>query len=257
MRTIMLDNKSIVMYDAIEDLPMIRFHKFNKALLIDAGIGSDLTDFDKHIEKITRYINSKTPELANIELDNMRQNVFFIQENISPKYLAFAALVKSIDGIEYNDLSDEGLRKIVDMFANVPCNELTAQFEAVKKKIDDELLMYFPVSFDDASVKEYFDILKRRTVLMLKGVIHGETDQAKGEIDSITTELLLYSKPCKFTGQDNTEVAYDKQFDKMCLIISQNLHVVDPKKYTVMEYYNAFEYIREIMKERQKANKPK
>lgn len=257
MTTTILDGKTVVLYDEIEALPMYRFHKFNKALLIDAGIGSDLSDFDKHIEKTMRYVKSKTPELASIELDNMRQNVFFVQQNISPKFLAFAALVKSIDGVECNDLSDDGLQKIVDMFRNVPCNDLTAQFEAVKKKIDDELLMYFPASFDDASVKEFFDILKRRTVLMLNGVINGETEEAKREIDSITTELLLYSKPCKFTGLDNTEVAYDKQFDKMCLIISQNLHVAEPKKYTVMEYYAAFEYIREIMKGRQKGNKPK
>lgn len=51
MRTIKLAGKKVEIYDAIEDLPILRFHKYNKMLLIDAGIGSDLSDFDKHIEK--------------------------------------------------------------------------------------------------------------------------------------------------------------------------------------------------------------
>ena len=99
---------------------MLRFHKYNKMLLVDAGIGSDLQDFDTHIEKGNEIRPSKTPELAAIELDNMRQNVYFIQSGLSPKYLAFAVLVKSIDGTPYNDLSDDGLQKVVDMFGDVP-----------------------------------------------------------------------------------------------------------------------------------------
>ena len=134
MRTVKIGDYTVEIYDAIDDLPMMRFHKYNKMLLVDAGIGSDLQDFDTHIEKAMRYARSKTPELAAIELDNMRQNVYFIQTGISPKHLAFAVLVKSINGNPCNDLSDDGLQKVVDMFGDVPIKELTAQMEAVKKK---------------------------------------------------------------------------------------------------------------------------
>ena len=133
MRTVKIGDYTVEIYDAIDDLPMMRFHKYNKMLLVDAGIGSDLQDFDTHIEKAMRYARSKTPELAAIELDNMRQNVYFIQTGISPKHLAFAVLVKSINGNPCNDLSDDGLQKVVDMFGDVPIKELTAQMEAVKK----------------------------------------------------------------------------------------------------------------------------
>nr|DAR71106.1 MAG TPA: hypothetical protein [Caudoviricetes sp.] len=134
MKTVKIGEYTVEIYDAIDELPMLRFHKYNKMLLVDAGIGSDLQDFDTHIEKAMRYARSKTPELAAIELDNMRQNVYFIQSGLSPKCLAFAVLVKSIDGTPYNDLSDDGLQKVVDMFGDVPIKELTAQMEAVKKK---------------------------------------------------------------------------------------------------------------------------
>ncbi len=111
MKTVKIGEYTVEIYDAIDELPMLRFHKYNKMLLVDAGIGSDLQDFDTHIEKAMRYARSKTPELAAIELDNMRQNVYFIQSGLSPKCLAFAVLVKSIDGTPYNDLSDDGLQK--------------------------------------------------------------------------------------------------------------------------------------------------
>lgn len=246
MRTTKIGEFDVELYDAIDELPMLRFHKYNKMLLIDSGIGSDLQDFDNHIEKATRYMK-KNPELAVIELDNMRQNVFFIQSGISPRHLAFAVLVKSINGNQCNDLSDGALQKIVDKFADIPVNELTAQMEAVKKKIDNELQMYFPQSFDDATVKEYFDELRRRTMLMLDSIIEGDTDDKQREIDEITMLLLTYNRPQSFAGTDNMEIQHDKSFENMCLLIAQHLHV-DAKKYTVLEYYNAFEYIKKTLK---------
>lgn len=247
MKTTKIGKYTVEIYDAIDELPMLRFHKYNKMLLVDAGIGSDLSDFDTHIEKAMRYSRSKTPELAAKELDNMRQNVYFIQSGISPKHLSFAVLVKSIDGKPYNDLSDDGLQKVVDVFGDVPVKELTAQMEAVKKKIDEELQLYFPRLFDDSSVKEYYDELRHRTLLMLDAIIEGDTEDKRKQIDDITSMLMTYNKPQSFTGSESMEIQYDKQFENMCLLIAQQLHV-DAKKYTVLEYYNAFEYIKNAAK---------
>ena len=257
MKTVKIGEYTVEIYDAIDELPMLRFHKYNKMLLVDAGIGSDLQDFDTHIEKAMRYARSKTPELAAIELDNMRQNVYFIQSGLSPKCLAFAVLVKSIDGTPYNDLSDDGLQKVVDMFGDVPIKELTAQMEAVKKKIDRELQIYFPRLFDDATVKEYYDQLKRRTVLILQTIIDGGSKpEREKEIDDITAELITYFNPKSFSGSDSVEIEQDKQFEKMCLMLSQHLHT-DPKNMSVLAYYNAFEYIKEMVKDLKRRSKAK
>ena len=51
MKTVKIGEYTVEIYDAIDELPMLRFHKYNKMLLVDAGIGSDLQDFDTHIEK--------------------------------------------------------------------------------------------------------------------------------------------------------------------------------------------------------------
>lgn len=256
MRKTRINGMVVEIYDSIEDLPIIRYHKYNKMLLVDAGVGSDLAAFDSHIEKAIRYINSNTPNMAAVELNNMRQNVLFIHSEVSPKNLAFAALVKSIDGKPYNDLSDDALHNLAKMFSEVPQSEITAHVEAVKKKIDEELTLYFPRLFDNAEVKEYYDILKKRTMAVLQSIIDGETGESAREIDNITGELITYFNPQAYIGPESVEVKHDRQFENMCLILSQNLHV-DPKEFSVLSYYNAFEFVKEQNKKATKAAKAK
>ena len=247
MKTIKIGTKKVEIYDAIEELPISRFHKFNKMILVDSGIGSDLADFDNHIERAIRFCKVN-PDLAATELQNMRQNIYFIQSEISPKMMAFCVLVKSIDGKPNDDISDDALKELQKEFENMPISKLTAHLEAVKKKIDDELRIYYPGQFDDASIKEYYDQLRKRTLLMLDAIINGDTTDKRDEIEKITTALITYTKPMEFSDGKSIEVQYDKQFEDMCLILSQNLHV-NPKKFTVLEYYNAFEFLKKQMKE--------
>ena len=94
MRKIVLAKHKVELYDSIDELPIVRFHKYNKMLLIDAGVGSDLSDWDAHMEKVVRYCRLNQPDKAEKEIGNIRQNIYFIQSEISPKHLAFAALVK-------------------------------------------------------------------------------------------------------------------------------------------------------------------
>lgn len=257
MNTLKLAGKTIEVYDDIENLPVTRFHKYNKMLLVDAGIGSDIADFDRHISRIAAFLAKNDNKQAITELENIRQNVYFIQSGVSPRNLAFAVLVKSIDGKPCDDLSDEGLKKIVEMFADVPYKDLAASIEAVKKKIDRELQIYFPRLFDDATVKEYYDQLKRRTVLILQTIIDGGSKpEREKEIDDITAELITYFNPKSFSGSDSVEIEQDKQFEKMCLMLSQHLHA-DPKNMSVLAYYNAFEYIKEMVKYLKRRNKAK
>ena len=83
--------------------------------------------------------------------------------------------------------------------------------------------------FDDATIKEYYDELRNRTMLMLDAIINGDTEDKRAEIDKITTMLLLYNRPVVFSGSDNMEIQYDKQFENMCLTISQHLHVLNQR----------------------------
>lgn len=254
MRTAQLGNHTVELYDGIDALPVLRFHAFNKMMLVDAGIGSDLNDWDAHAERVIRFITSDDKENAVKELDNMRQNIYLVQSGVAPRHLAFAALVKSIDGVACDDLTTEGLKKIVEMLKDATDKEITAQTEAVKKKIDDELAVYFPGTQDDPKTKEYHDMMRRRAILQCDRIIE-DTDKYDAEIDTLTTKLLTFSKPKTFSGKDSAEVQYDKQFENMCLIISKELNA-NAKAMTVLEYYNAFEFVKDMQKQKNaKSNK--
>lgn len=243
MKEVTLNGHTVKLYDSIDDLPIVRFHKYNRMLLVDAGIGSDISDFDNHIERVVRYIKNGDKENAAKELDNLRQSVFMVMSEQSVGDLSFACLVESIDGEPCEDLSPDGLAKVVQRLGGVSRRELAEQNQSVKKKIDSELVLYFPSLFDDVTVREYYDVLKRLTVARLENVEkHDEALQA--EIDKLNDKLVLFHKPKVFTGHDGLEVRHDKEFESMCLAITKETGT-DAKRMTVLEYYNAYEYLRE------------
>lgn len=240
MKTARIGKHRIEMYDSIEDLPITRFHKYNKMLMIDAGIGSDLTDIDAHIEKVTAFLKEQKLEDAINEMLNMRKAIFMIQMNLSPKHLAFAALVTKIDGKEMNDLSDDGLRRVVDLLNDVNRKEVVDNLVESKKKIESELKTFFPEMFDDADTKEYYNLIKKRTMQTLNAIIE---DDGWEKIEKTNNEMLTFHKPAQFEGADNVEIASDKAFEKMCLMIAQHMNI-DAKKMTTMAFYTANEYLR-------------
>ena len=255
MVTTKIGKHTVEYYDTIEELPIVRFHKYQKLLLIDAGVGADIASFDQRIEKARRFMLAGKPEQAQQELENLRQCVYLIQSEITPKHRAFAALVTKIDGQECNDISDDSLLAVTGKLSDVPESELTAQLDAVKKKIDGELMLYFPALFNDSDVKEYYDILRRRTLEILKGIIEGQSRPNETDIvEKLTTQLVTYSNPKVFTGSDGVEIQFDRQFENLCLALSEQLHV-EPKKYNVLEFYNAFEFVKERAKQLEKARK--
>ena len=42
MKTLYINNHEIKVYDSIDELPIINFQKYNKYVLIDSGLGSDI-----------------------------------------------------------------------------------------------------------------------------------------------------------------------------------------------------------------------
>ena len=127
-----------MLYDSIDELPILRFHAYNKMLLIDAGVGSDLNDWDAHIEKAIRFIRKEKPDLAKKRWIICGKTFISSNPPYRQKYLAFACWLSPWTGTEYNDMTADGLQKVLDLFADAPNAELTAQLEAVQKKIDGE-----------------------------------------------------------------------------------------------------------------------
>ena len=217
-----VNKHTVEIYDSIDELPIKRFQKFNKYMLIDSGIGSDFQDVLSHIDRAKIYIKSN-PVMAATELDNMRQSIYLLVDELSPKHMAFAALVRKIDGEEMNDISDAGLKRVLEILSEAKKGWLDGVLNSVKKKIDHELNLYFPGKFDDANQKEYYDNLREHTKLRLEEIISGESmDESCKNIEN---RLALLSKPRIFSGAKSVEIEYDKQYEEMCLVLAHNLQV--------------------------------
>lgn len=241
MKSLLINKKIVRVYDSIDEMPIINFQKYNKYLLIDSGIGSDADDIDAHIVKIAKYIKSNNNRKALQELQNMRQNIYMVNSEISPKYLAFAALIHSVDGKEVNDLSDDGLKKLLQDLKEVKHSKVIDFLLWLKKKVTSELETYFPGDFVNPKEKEAYDKLKNRTLLILDSIIN-DTDNTE-QIELIDTMMLNMHTPKVFIGSESVEVKYDKQFESTCLLIAQKTNM-DTRKMTVLQFYNAIDNIK-------------
>lgn len=235
MKTVNINGHVIKLYDSIDELPIVNFQKYNKYILIDSGLGSDIDSVDNHIINIAKYVNSNDKKQALSELQNLRQNMHFIVSNVSPKYMAFAALIYSIDGVEQKDLSDSRLNEIIEMLNKVPHGFLIDILMRLKKKLSTELEVYFPSEFDSSKEKEAYSKLKTRVVLQLEEIV--EEIKKTIELAEIDEFLFNLHKPKVFTGKDSEEIKYDKQFESACMIISQKTGM-HAKKMSTLEFYN-------------------
>lgn len=252
MKSIIFNNKIIKVYDSIDEMPIVNFQKYNKYLLIDSGIGSDADDIDAHIVKVAKFIKANDNKKALQELQNLRQNMHMVNSEISPKYMAFAALIHSIDGRQVTDLSDENLKSIIEQLKTVKHSKIIEFLMWLKKKVAFELETYFPSDFISPKEKEAYDRLKSRTLLVLETII-SNVDNSE-QIDSIDSLMLSMQTPKSYIGTESVEVKYDKQFESTCLLISQKTSM-DAKKMTVLQFYNAVENIKQQMEAEAKSVK--
>lgn len=136
MKTIKVNGHTLELYTGIDELPITRFNAYNRYLLVDAGIGSDMNDVDRHIGAIRRFLGSKDIASADKELMNMRQNLAFVIGGVSPRMMAFVPLIATMNGRERNDLSDEGVRATLEELGQkgLTVGKLFGLMVEVKKK---------------------------------------------------------------------------------------------------------------------------
>lgn len=137
---------AIVYYETPHDLPIRRYQKFNKYLMIAAEVGETLGDYDRRTQRAIVYLNNGDTANAAKELQNRRQAVFNALQEYSPTGLALACMVKSINGKQFNDISNEGLQLILDELDKQQLSRfsLVQNIERLKKKLKSSLRYIFP-----------------------------------------------------------------------------------------------------------------
>lgn len=251
MKTLKLGKHTIEQYESIDELPMVRYQKFNKFMLVDAGLGSDAEHFAEHANRIAAFIRSDRKEDALKEIRNLVQCVNLICNEVSPAFLAYASLVKSIDGQDFDDLSEEGLLRVKDQLSDVPFVDLFARLGEIKKKLESELTLYFPRIFESSEVKEYYALLKKKAQLVAEQLQRKDLDYRSEELQSLEDKILTFSPPMVFTGPESLEIKSDKQYHDGCLVIASQTHI-DVARLTVLEYYNALNFIQDKQKKQLK-----
>lgn len=134
MQTLKHNKLILRVYDSIDELPLIRFQAFNKFMLIDSGVGSDLNEITARINKIKALIDNDTNK-AKQELENIKTSMFLISENISPKYLAFTAWIHSVNGKEVVDFSDDKCKRLLNEINTIPVGLIDRWISLLKKKL--------------------------------------------------------------------------------------------------------------------------
>ena len=239
----------MVMFDSIEELPIVRFQKYNKMLMLDAGLGSDLTALDSHLARVGEFIKAGETDNAAREIDNLRQTLFNVQNGLTPHFMSLIPLMAEVDGEPLTDLSDENIQRVYDTLKDVTMKAYEGAASEVKKKIEEELKAYFNQGGESAASKEYYELMRRRALLMLDEISDGR-DRSE-EIRAIESQMVRSDKPRVFQGERNAEVLYDKNFVGCCIAIAQNLNM-DAKQMTVLEYYRAIEVLEEQQKQLKK-----
>ena len=249
MKKMKLGEHSVVMFDSIEELPIVRFQKYNKMLMLDAGLGSDLTALDAHLARVGEFIKAGETDNAAREIDNLRQTLFNVQNGLTPHFMSLIPLMAEVDGEPLTDLSDENIQAVYDRLKDVTMKAYEGAASEVKKKIEAELKAYFNQGGESAASKEYYELMRRRALLMCDEIADGR-DRSE-EIRAIESQMVRSDKPRVFQGLKNAEVLYDKNFVGCCIAIAQNLNM-DAKRMTVLEYYRAIEVLEEQQKQLKK-----
>lgn len=247
-------NLELDLYDSIKELPADRFQDYNRNVMLDAGIGSDLSAIEARLATIER-IMIKNPDGAKKEIENLRSTFRFIVENTSPEMSAFVPLIRRIDGrlLTPQDMTEEGVRAIVEILNRklFPFWSVKGFLARVKKNFAIEFELVFPKLTDDPEVKEFYAQLKRRTGLVLENLreTREELERQIGVIDDFLIEKI---QPKEYGGSGGMEVQTVKSFESTCILLQQYNVSPDPRKMSTLAFYQALEVIKEQVRNRAK-----
>jgi hypothetical protein len=86
--------------------------------MLDAELGSDVIAFDTKISKIFQFLGKEMTKEATGELYNLRNTYHNVMTENNVRGLAFACLIRKIDGEKVDDYSIDNLRTILDKLSS-------------------------------------------------------------------------------------------------------------------------------------------
>ena len=97
MRIVKLTGGNIKIRESIKELPIDRFTDFQKYLVQDSGIGSDMGAVNNHFGKWDRLASAGKIDEAMRERHNLHMNIFLMINQINIQHITFCCLVDSVN----------------------------------------------------------------------------------------------------------------------------------------------------------------
>lgn len=113
-----LGKHNIEFFESIDSLPFCRFNAFNKYVMLDAELGSDVMAFDQKIGKIFQFIGKGMIDEIQGEMYNLRNTYHNVMTENNVRGLAFACLIRKIDGEPLDDFGSENLKQVLDKLSS-------------------------------------------------------------------------------------------------------------------------------------------
>lgn len=137
MITKKIGKHTVVFYDSAEDLPIRKYQKLNKNLMIASQVGDTIADYDTRQGKVITFLKKDMPKEAAKEMQNQRQCFYNALEEYSPSSVALAQLVYSIDGIVYLGRDNATISQIIAKLDEIGFTKKgsTNTLKEVKKKL--------------------------------------------------------------------------------------------------------------------------
>ena len=130
--------RGITLYEPeIESIPYYNWHRAQRFIILDAGLGSNTADILKRINNINTHLTNERKEDAMQEVQNMTLGVFSALEGIDYESMTFACLVSDINGVHYKIGTDNEVKIVSDMVkaTGITILEVQSYLQDLKKKL--------------------------------------------------------------------------------------------------------------------------
>lgn len=258
MKTTEINGVIVKTYDNPEELPMRRYQRFNKFLMIENEVGSTFEDYKKRSEQEIAYLRNGMIQEAIQELSNRTQMVYNAFMEYSPKGRAMAILVHSIGGTIYKDYTASGLDAILDDLENIGLSQKIATeiVDETKKKIETALTKYFPSKFKETKIDtlEYNSELIKKMTLEVKEIAEGKNEAWTKAIQVHEKKMLSIFKTNSWNvnTEGNMEIQMETDFTKYMFSIEEHSNS-EVEDMSVFRFYALEEYVSEKIR-KQKTN---
>ena len=206
------------MHDNLE-APIINWIKCQKFALMDSAIGSDIGAFSARFNNVKMLIKHNKLGEAIKELRNQEHLFWHCINEISPDLLAFAALVKEIDGEEIVIKTDEDVYKVAERLKDMGITKEVILNNEPKKKISNELKMALP---DNGRGFELFTAYKRIAMIEYDEIIDGQDYSDRK--DAQEKIIADYTRISSFDGVDAEHVRFENEFYNICAVLDTEIN---------------------------------